>query len=275
MKELPRGPFGAVPSGSDGAIMLTRGGIALDDSHVKQENPSSKLSRNRYRAFVGRMSSIPSTLSPIMIRVLVADDHAIVRKGLGQIISETSDLEVADEAANGAEVISLVMDGHYDAVVLDINMPGMDGLDALKQLQSVKPDVPVLVLSMHAEDEYALRVLKAGASGYLNKESAPEELVAAIRKISSGGKYMSSEVAESLLSHLNAGGKGPLHANLSDREFQVLCLLSSGKTVSQIAEQLSLSVKTISTYRARLLDKMQMKNNAELTHYAIKNNLVF
>jgi DNA-binding NarL/FixJ family response regulator len=210
-----------------------------------------------------------------MIRVLVADDHAIVRKGLGQIISETSDLEVADEAANGAEVISLVIDGQYDAVVLDINMPGMDGLDALKQLQSIKPDVPVLVLSMHAEDEYALRVLKAGASGYLNKESAPEELVAAIRKISSGGKYMSSEVAESLLSYLNAGGNGPLHANLSDREFQVLCLLSSGKTVSQIAEQLSLSVKTISTYRARLLDKMQMKNNAELTHYAIKNNLVY
>lgn len=210
-----------------------------------------------------------------MIRVLVADDHAIVRKGLGQIISETSDLEVADEAANGAEVISLVMDGEYDAVVLDINMPGMDGLDALKQLQSIKPDIPVLVLSMHAEDEYALRVLKAGASGYLNKESAPEELVAAIRKISSGGKYMSSEVAECLLTHLNSGGIGPLHANLSDREFQVLCLLSSGKTVSQIADQLSLSVKTISTYRARILDKMQMKNNAELTHYAIKNNLVY
>jgi DNA-binding NarL/FixJ family response regulator len=210
-----------------------------------------------------------------MTRVLVADDHAIVRKGLGQIISETSDLEVAGEAANGAEVISLVMDGEYDAVVLDINMPGMDGLDALKQLQSIKPDIPVLVLSMHAEDEYALRVLKAGASGYLNKESAPEELVAAIRKISSGGKYMSSEAAECLLTYLSSGGSGPLHANLSDREFQVLCLLSSGKTVSQIADQLSLSVKTISTYRARILDKMQMKNNAELTHYAIKNNLVY
>jgi len=210
-----------------------------------------------------------------MIRVLIADDHAIVRRGMGQIIAETPDLEVAGEAANGSDVISLVCDGEYDAVVLDINMPGMDGLDTLKQLQAIRPEIPVLVLSMHSEDEYAVRVLRAGASGYMNKESAPDELVAAIRKISSGGKYMSSEVAESLLAHLNSGGTGPLHANLSDREFQVLCLLSSGKTVSQIADQLALSVKTISTYRGRILDKMNMKNNAELTHYAIKNNLVY
>ena len=210
-----------------------------------------------------------------MIRVLIADDHAIVRRGMGQIIAETPDLEVAGEAANGSDVISLVCDGEYDAVVLDINMPGMDGLDTLKQLQAIRPEIPVLVLSMHSEDEYAVRVLRAGASGYMNKESAPDELVAAIRKISSGGKYMSSEVAECLLAHLNSGGTGPLHANLSDREFQVLCLLSSGKTVSQIADQLALSVKTISTYRGRILDKMNMKNNAELTHYAIKNNLVY
>ncbi len=210
-----------------------------------------------------------------MVRVLVADDHAIVRTGLGQIISETADMEVAAEAANGSEVLSLVDNEPFDAVVLDINMPGMDGLDTLKQLQAIRPDLPVLVLSMHAEDEYAVRVLKAGASGYMNKESAPDELVAAIRKISSGGKYMSSEVAECLLTHINSGVEGPLHAALSDREFQVLCLISSGKTVSEIADQLALSVKTISTYRARILDKMSMKNNAELTHYAIKNQLVY
>lgn len=210
-----------------------------------------------------------------MTRVLVADDHAVVRRGLGQIIAETIDLEVGAEASNGAEVLSLIENDHFDSVVLDINMPGMDGLDTLKQLRAIRPNLPVLVLSMHAEEEYAIRVLKAGASGYMNKESAPDDLVSALRKISSGGKYMSSEVAESLLAHLNAGGTGPLHANLSDREFQVLCLISSGKTVSEIADQLALSVKTISTYRARILDKMNMKNNAELTHYAIKNELVF
>lgn len=210
-----------------------------------------------------------------MTRVLVADDHAVVRRGLGQIIAEEVDIEVGAEASNGSEVLSLIDEDDFDAVVLDINMPGMDGLDTLKQLRAIRPDIPVLVLSMHAEEEYAIRVLKAGASGYLNKESAPDELVTAIRRISQGGKYMSSEVAECLLSHINAGGEGPLHANLSDREFQVLCLISSGKTVSEIAEQLALSVKTISTYRARVLDKMNMKNNAELTHYAIKNELVY
>lgn len=210
-----------------------------------------------------------------MKRVLIADDHAIVRRGLSQIVSETADLEVAAEASNGAEVLSLVESQPFDAVLLDINMPGMDGLDTLKQLQSIKPELPVLVLSMHAEEEYAVRVLKAGASGYMNKDSAPDELVAALRKISSGGRYMTEGVAESLFTHLQAGTEGPLHASLSDREFQVLCLISSGNTVSEIAEQLSLSVKTISTYRARILDKMSMKNNAELTHYAIKNNLVY
>lgn len=210
-----------------------------------------------------------------MTRVLVADDHAVVRKGLGQIIAETMDLEVGAEASNGAEVLTLIEDDEFDAVVLDINMPGMDGLDTLKQLRAIRPDMPVLVLSMHSEEEYAIRVLKAGASGYMNKDSAADDLVSALRKISGGGKYMSSEVAECLLAHVNAGGEGPLHTNLSDREFQVLCLIASGKTVSEIGDQLSLSVKTISTYRARILDKMHMKNNAELTHYAIKNELVY
>ena len=210
-----------------------------------------------------------------MTRVLVADDHDVVRRGLGQIIAETMDLEVGAEASNGADVLSLIQDDEFDAVVLDINMPGMDGLDTLKQLRSLRPDMPVLVLSMHSEEEYAVRVLKAGASGYMNKESAADELVTALRKIASGGKYMSSEVAECLLNHVNSRGDGPLHTSLSDREFQVLCLIASGKTVSEIGDQLSLSVKTISTYRARILDKMNMNNNAELTHYAIKNELVF
>lgn len=209
-----------------------------------------------------------------MIRVLVADDHAVVRRGLSQIISETEDIEVGAEASNGADVLTLVREKDFDVVVLDINMPGMDGLDTLKQLKSEFPDLHVLVLSMHPEDHYAVRVLKAGSSGYLNKENSPDELVNAIRRVAAGGRYVSPEVAESLLMHLEAGKDAPLHSVLSDREFQVLCMLSEGKTVGEIAEDLSLSVKTISTYRSRVLEKMNMKSNAELTHYAIKHELV-
>lgn len=210
-----------------------------------------------------------------MIRVLVADDHAVVRRGLTHIIDETDDIDVSEEASNGAEVLTLVRKEAFDVVVLDINMPGMDGLDTLKQLKAEFPDLHVLVLSMHPEDHYAVRVLKAGASGYLNKDDSPDELVSAIRRVAGGGRYVSPEVAESLLTHLDAGSDAPLHAALSDREFQVLCMLSEGKTVGDIAEDLSLSVKTISTYRARLLEKMNMKSNAELTHYAIKHDLVY
>ncbi len=210
-----------------------------------------------------------------MIRVLVADDHAVVRRGLTHIIAETDDIDVSDEASNGAEVLTLVREGAFDVVVLDINMPGMDGLDTLKQLKAEFPDLHVLVLSMHPEDHYAVRVLKAGASGYLNKDDSPDELVSAIRRVAGGGRYVSPEVAESLLTHLDVGKDAPLHAVLSDREFQVLCMLSEGKTVGDIAEDLSLSVKTISTYRARVLEKMNMKSNAELTHYAIKHDLVY
>jgi len=210
-----------------------------------------------------------------MIRVLIADDHAVVRKGLGQIISETLDIQVAAEAASGPEVLDLARRQAFDVVVLDLSMPGQSGLDVLKQLRAEHPALAVLVLSMHAEDQYAIRVLKAGAAGYLTKESAPDELVKAIRRVAGGGKYMSPEVAEALLFHLEADAEGPLHATLSDREFQVMRLLASGKTVSEIADDLSLSVKTISTYRTRVLEKMHMKSNAELTHYAIKNELIY
>lgn len=210
-----------------------------------------------------------------MTKVLIADDHAVVRRGLAQIISETMDLDVGGEAGNGDEVLDLVRKDKYDVVLMDLNMPGRSGLDTLKQLHVEYPKLPVLILSMHDEDQYAVRVLRAGASGYLTKESAAEKLVEAIRRVSGGGKYMSPAVAETLLNRLDANIEGPMHEALSDREFQVLRLLASGKTATEIGEMLSLSVKTISTYRARVLEKMNMKSNAELTHYAIKNNLIY
>lgn len=210
-----------------------------------------------------------------MIRVLVADDHAVVRRGLSQIIDEAPGIELAAEAAAGSEVLTLMRQQSFDVVVLDINMPGMDGLDALKQIRSEHPDQAVLVLSMHPEEHYAVRVLRAGARGYLSKESAADELVDALRRVSEGKRYVSPEVAESLLEYIDHPPDAPLHSVLSDREFQVLCLLSQGHTVSQIGEELSLSVKTISTYRARILEKMGMSSNAELTRYAIEHDLVY
>ncbi|HMB92074.1 MAG TPA: response regulator transcription factor [Rhodothermales bacterium] len=210
-----------------------------------------------------------------MTKVLIADDHAVVRRGLAQIISETMDLKVSGEAADGNEVLDLVREDAFDVVVMDLNMPGRSGLDTLKQLQVEYPKLPVLVLSMHAEDQYAVRMLRAGAAGYLTKESAAEKLVEAIRRVASGSKYMSAAVAETLLNRLDSNLEGPLHEALSDREFQVMRLLATGKTATEIGEMLSLSVKTISTYRARVLEKMNMKSNAELTHYAIKNNLIY
>lgn len=216
-----------------------------------------------------------------MIRVLVADDHAIVRQGLKQILSDTADITVNGEAANGVEAMRLLRscgckrkqdECSFDVVLLDISMPGRNGIDVLNQIKDEMPWLPVLVLSMYPEDQYAVRLLKAGAAGYLNKESAPEMLVEVIRKVASGKRYVSPAVAEILAEQL--GGNGPQHAGLSDREFHILLQIASGKTVSEIAVELSLSVKTVSTYRTRLLEKMQMKNNAELTHYAIKNQLV-
>ena len=209
-----------------------------------------------------------------MINILIADDHRIVREGLKQILAETPDMVVKDEANNAQEVLKKIWDNDYDVLLLDISMPGRSGLDILKQLKSDRPKLSVLVLSMYSEEQYALRALRAGASGYMTKESAPDELIEAIRKVSTGRKYISPSVAEKLAFSLESGDEKPPQETLSDREFQVMCMIASGKTIKAIADELSLSVKTVSTYRARILEKMRMKNNAELTHYAIQNKLV-
>jgi two-component system invasion response regulator UvrY len=209
-----------------------------------------------------------------MIKILIADDHAIVREGLKQIVAETADMVVADEATSGNEVFEKVWDNEYDVVILDISMPGRDGVDIVKQLKGQKPHLPILVLSMHPEEQYAVRVLRAGAAGYLTKESAPDDLITAIRRVSTGRKYVSSSLAEKLAFDLERDTEKPLHETLSDREYQVMCMIASGKRVQEIAEELCLSVKTVSTYRSRILEKMNIKNNAELMHYAIKHGLV-
>jgi len=209
-----------------------------------------------------------------MLKILIADDHPIVRQGLKQILSEEPDLEVSGEAQNSQEVLELVRKQDWDIVILDITMPSRGGIDVLKELKHQYPKLPILVLSMHPENQYAIRALKAGAAGYLTKESCSEELVKAIQKILKGGKYISSSLAEKLAFTLEVDRLKPLHEQLSDREYQVMCMIASGKTVTEIAQKLSLSVKTISTYRSRILEKMRMENNAELIHYAIKNGLV-
>jgi two-component system invasion response regulator UvrY len=211
---------------------------------------------------------------PNTLKVLIADDHAIVRRGLREILEDTPDIVVGGEASNGREVLEKLGGESWDVLVLDITMPGRSGLDILKDIKQIKPGLPVLILSMHAEEQFATRVIKSGAAGYMNKESAPDELVKAIRKVYSGGKYVSPAQAERMVEELTGdSGKQP-HELLSDREYEILCLIASGKTPTQIAKQLSLSVKTVSTYRARILEKMRLTTSAELTHYAIKNNLV-
>jgi two-component system, NarL family, invasion response regulator UvrY len=209
-----------------------------------------------------------------MIKILVADDHAIVRLGLLQILTEQADMTVVGEASDAPELFALTRAQAWDIVILDVSMPGRGGLEVLKELKSEFPARPVLILSVHPEDQYAVRALKAGAAGYLSKDSAPAELVNAIRKAMQGGKYVSAALAEKLAFNLTPDPDRPLHESLSDREFQVLCRIASGKTVGEIADESTLSVKTISTYRARLLEKMNLKNNAELTHYAIQHGLV-
>ena len=209
------------------------------------------------------------------MRVLIADDHAVVRRGLQQILSDEFKDIIFGEADNAHQAVEDVRDSTWDVVILDITMPGRSGLDALKEIKKERPALPVLVLSIHPEDQFATRVLKAGASGYMTKETAPEELVTAINKVVTGGKYVSASLAEKLAGDLeNDTGGTPLYERLSDREYEVLRMIASGLTVSEIAADLTLSVKTISTYRARILDKTHMRSNAELTHYAIKHGLV-
>jgi DNA-binding NarL/FixJ family response regulator len=208
------------------------------------------------------------------IRVLIADDHAIVRQGLRQILSDTEDMVVAGEASNGVEVVQMVRAGHFDLVLMDVSMPDRNGIDALKLIRKELPKLPILVLSMHPEEHYAIRALKAGAAGYLTKQSAPDLLVHAIRQVANGKKYVSAAVAEQLANAIDEDLDKPPHDKLSDREYQTLVMISSGKTLTEISEELNLSVKTVSVYRARLLEKMRMKNNAELTHYGLKHGLV-
>ena len=208
-----------------------------------------------------------------MYKIVLADDHAVVRQGLKQILMEAFSKSSFADAQNAQELLEVIQKQRWDVVVMDLNMPG-GGLDILKEIKVKYPDLPVLILSMYPEEQYAVRTLKAGAAGYLNKESAPEELVQALNKVLRGGKYISASVADQLVIHVGSDDDRPPHEKLSDREYQVMCMIASGKEVKQISDELSLSVKTISTYRARILEKMNMKNNAELTVYAIQNQLV-
>ena len=209
-----------------------------------------------------------------MIRVLIADDHAILRRGLREILMRELEGVVCGEAENAQQVLAQVQSQNWDLAIVDITMPGRSGLDVLRDLQRIQPGLAVLVLSMHPEDQYGKRVLKAGASGYMNKESAPEELIKAIRKVLAGGRYVSPALAEKLAVEWGTNAGQPLHENLSDREFEVLRMMALGKTTSQIAAELHLSVTTVSTYRARILEKMNMTTTAELMRYALRNNLV-
>jgi DNA-binding NarL/FixJ family response regulator len=207
------------------------------------------------------------------MKVLIADDHPVVRRGLIQLLADEYPALAVGEAQHAGEVFELTREQDWDIIILDISMPGRSGLEVLKELRQQRPKVPVLILTSYPEEQYAIRVLKAGAAGYMTKDSAPEHLIEAIRKATGGGRYVGPRLAELLAASLGADRERPPHETLSDREYRVLCLLGSGKTVGEIAAELSLSVKTVSTYRVRLLEKMCMKTNAELIHYAVKNGL--
>jgi DNA-binding NarL/FixJ family response regulator len=209
-----------------------------------------------------------------VIRALVADDHAVVRRGLRDVLGESRDIVVRGEARNASEVLEKVRHEPWDVVVLDLNLPDRSGLDLLGDLKRERPNLPVLILTVYSEEQFAVRAFRAGAAGYLTKESAPEELVAAVRKVVRGGRYVSPALAERLALLLEGGLETQPHEALSEREFQILRLLASGRTVSEAAALLHLSVKTVSTYRSRLLEKMNLRTNAELTLYAVRNGLV-
>jgi len=209
-----------------------------------------------------------------MIRLVLADDHTIVREGLKQLLGAAGDLQVVGEAQNGHEVIERIRALDFDVLLLDMSMPGKSGIELIRQVHAEKPKLRILVLSMHEEHQYAVRAIRAGAAGYLTKESASRQLVDAIRKVASGGAFISSEVAQQLALGAMPGATGPLHATLSDREFQIFQLIASGKSVSDIAERLNLSVKTVSTHKANVLQKMNMSTQAELIRYALTHRLV-
>jgi len=209
-----------------------------------------------------------------MISVMIADDHAIVRQGLKQILSETDDIKVTGEAETGFQAVKIARQQDFDVMLLDISLPDRNGIEILKQVKKDRPNLAVLMLSMHNEHEFAIRALKAGASGYLNKQSAPAQLVVAIRQVAMGDKYVSPVVAQELANIVNSDLDKPLYATLSDREYQTLCFIAAGKTLSEISTEMFLSPKTVSVYRARLLEKLKLTNNSELIRYAIKNKLV-
>ncbi len=209
-----------------------------------------------------------------MIRILIADDHTVVRKGLKQILLEGFPTAEIEEAVDADELFKKVLKGEWDVIISDLSMPGRSGMESLQQIKQLYPKLPVLILSVHSEDHYALRVLKAGAAGYLTKDSAPDELVKAVRRVLTGKKFITAAVAEKLASSIDQDSEKMSHEHLSDREFEVLKLLATGKSVSDIAGQLSLSVTTVSTYRARILAKMNMKTNADLILYAVENKLI-
>ncbi|MBC8022158.1 MAG: response regulator transcription factor [Burkholderiales bacterium] len=209
-----------------------------------------------------------------MVRIVVADDHAIVREGLKQILAGQPDFEVVGEARDGHEALTRVREMEFDVLLLDMSMPGKSGVELIKQIKSEKPRLRILILTMHEEHQYAVRAIRAGASGYLTKEGASAQLVTALRKVAAGGAYISAEVAEQLALNAMPDAEGPLHASLSDREFQVFRMIAEGKSISEIAERLNLSVKTVSTHKANVLQKMNMTSQGELIRYALENNLV-
>lgn len=209
-----------------------------------------------------------------MLRILIADDHPVVRQGVKQILAEELELQQFGEARNAKEVLENVSRKKWDILILDINLPDMNGLEILRQLKKVHPDLPVLVLTVFDEDQIAIRVLKAGASGFVTKETMPNELIAAVKKIHSGGRYVSPSLAEKLVFNIYSEDEKPVHHRLSNREYQVICLIAAGKSVKQIAEELYLSIQTIRTYRTRILEKMEMSTDAELIHYSLQHGLI-